>query len=143
MGWAPWATIKKSVQPHTLIYADLTWREFEPQEGAFDFSAFEARNQLQRWSAEGKRVVFRFVLDKPGLEKHIDIPDWLFEKIGGDGDFYDTDYGMGFSPNYANQISIRDNTIKKLSGLWETGMAVMTLLHSSNSAVLDIGVSGI
>ncbi len=106
MGWAPWATIKRSEQPHTLVYADLTWRDFEPQEGIFDFSSFETRNQFQRWRAEGKRVVFRFVLDKPGHEKHLDIPDWLFDKIDGDGDFYDHGYGEGFSPNYANPMLI-------------------------------------
>jgi hypothetical protein len=106
MGWAPWATIKSSEQPHTLVYADLTWREFEPQEGVFDFSAFETRNQLQRWREEGKRVVFRFVLDKPGREAHIDIPDWLFERIQADGDIYDIEYGKGFSPNYANPVLI-------------------------------------
>jgi hypothetical protein len=104
MGWAPWATAKNSEQPHSLVYADLTWRELEPNEGEFDFTNFEVRNQFQRWSAEGKRVVFRFVLDKPGLEKHTDIPDWLFEKINGDGDFYENDYGMGFSPDYSNPI---------------------------------------
>ena len=106
MGWAPWATIPSSQQPHTLVYADLTWRQFEPQEGHFDFSSFETRNQLQRWRAEDKRVVFRFVLDKPGAEQHLDIPDWLFEKIQADGDFYDHEYGKGFSPNYANPLLI-------------------------------------
>ena len=106
MGWAPWATIEKSEQPHSLVYADLTWREFEPQEGEFDFSNFETRNQFKRWTAEGKRVVFRFVLDKPGHEEHIDIPDWLLVKINSDGDFYDFDYGKGFSPNYSNPILI-------------------------------------
>lgn len=106
MGWAPWATINKSEQPHTLVYADLTWREFEPQEGVFDFSAFEKRNQFQRWRADGKRVVFRFVMDKPGRETHLDIPDWLFDRINSDGDFYDNDYGKGFSPNYADPILI-------------------------------------
>jgi len=106
MGWAPWATIEKSEQPHTLVYADLTWRDFEPQEGQFDFAAFEQRNQFARWRAEGKRVVFRFVLDIPDSGEHLDIPDWLFEKIEGDGDFYDHEYGKGFSPNYANPILI-------------------------------------
>jgi len=106
MGWAPWATIEKSEQPHTLVYADLTWRDFEPQEGVFDFESFEGRNQFARWQEEGKRVVFRFVLDVPRSEDHLDIPDWLYEKINGDGDRYDHDYGKGFSPNYANPILI-------------------------------------
>lgn len=106
MGLAPWATIKKSEQPHTLVYADLTWREFEPREGIFDFSSFETRNQFQHWRAEGKRVVFRFILDKPGKKPHLDIPDWLLERIDTDGDYYDVEYGKGFSPNYANPVFI-------------------------------------
>ncbi len=106
MGWAPWATIEESKQPHTLVYADLTWREFEPQEGVHDFSFFEKKNQIPMWTSEGKRIVFRFVLDKPGEENHLDIPDWLYEKIGRDGDFYNGAFGSGFSPNYANPVLI-------------------------------------
>jgi hypothetical protein len=107
MGWAPWANVKESYQPHTLVYADLTWRDFEPQEGVYEFDAFEMKQQLARWRMEGKRVVFRFVMDIPQENIHMDIPDWLFEKIKGDGDFYDNDYGKGFSPNYSNPILIK------------------------------------
>ncbi len=106
MGWAPWATIKDSAQPHTLVYADLTWRDFEPQEGVYDFATFEEENQISRWRKDGKRIVFRFVLDVPGDSNHIDIPDWLFERIEGIGDFYNNSYGSGFSPNYSNPILI-------------------------------------
>lgn len=106
MGWAPWATIEESGQPHTLVYADLTWREFEPQEGVYDFEFFEKENQIPRWRGEGKRVVFRFVLDKPGDPTHLDIPDWLYEKTNRDGDFYISTYGGGFSPNYSNPVLI-------------------------------------
>ena len=106
MGWAPWANVTKSDQPHTLVYADLTWKDFEPQEGVFDFAGFEERQQISRWRKEGKRVVFRFVADVPGETEHMDIPDWLFEKINGDGEFYSNEYGKGFSPNYANPLLI-------------------------------------
>ncbi|MBE9524125.1 MAG: DUF4832 domain-containing protein [Chloroflexi bacterium] len=106
MGFAPWSDIKESAQPHTLVYADLSWREFEPREGFFDFESFESQNHLDRWKTEGKRVVFRFVLDFPGGEEHIDIPDWLYAKINGDGDLYDHGYGKGFSPNYSNPTII-------------------------------------
>jgi len=106
MGWAPWA-VDQSAQPHTLVYADLTWREFEPQEGVFDYAAFEAKQQLARWRRDGKRVVFRFVLDKPDDDASVDIPDWLFDKINGDGEFYDNQYGKGFSPNYSNPILMK------------------------------------
>ncbi len=107
MGFAPWSDIKESAQPHSLVYADLSWREFEPQEGFYDFESFELQNQLDRWRNEGKRVVFRFVLDFPGDEEYIDIPDWLYTKINGDGNHYDHDYGKGFSPNYANPLIIK------------------------------------
>ena len=106
MGWAPWATIKDSQQPHTLVYADLTWRELEPQEGFYDFEFFEQKQQLARWRREGQRVIFRFVADRPGDKPHLDIPDWLFDKIHGKGDVYDNEYGMGFSPDYSNPVFI-------------------------------------
>jgi len=109
MGWAPWASIENSNQPHTLVYADLIWRDFEPQKGLYDFSAFEARNQFDRWRQEGKRVVFRFIADKPGGDAHMDIPNWLFDAIEGDGEFYDNEYGRGFSPNYSNPLFIRSH----------------------------------
>jgi hypothetical protein len=107
MGWAPWARAKDEIkQPHTLVYADLTWREFEPAEGEFDFKAFEEKNQFSHWQEKNVRIVFRFVLDVPSSEPHTDIPDWLYDKINGDGTFYDGEYGKGFSPNYANPILI-------------------------------------
>ena len=105
MGLSPWANLNEEItQPHTLVYADLTWREFEPQEGVFDFVSFEKKHQLARWRQQGNRVIFRFVTDKPGEDAHMDIPDWLFEKINGDGDFYNNEYGKGFSPNYSNPL---------------------------------------
>jgi hypothetical protein len=107
MGWAPWATLTQIYQPHTLVYADLTWKDFEPLEGFFDFEKFERVQQFSRWRQEGKRVVFRFVLDVPRAVSHIDIPDWLFEKINQEGDFYDNEYGKGFSPNYSNPELIK------------------------------------
>lgn len=106
MGWAPWATIEESQQPHSLVYADLTWRELEPQRGIYDFEAFEAKQQLARWRREGKRVVFRFVADQPGDRAHMDIPDWLFEEMNGSGEYYDNEYGKGFSPDYSNPVFI-------------------------------------
>lgn len=117
MGWAPWATLKDPTQPHTLVYADLTWRDFEPVEGQYDFGSFEQKAQLARWRREGQRVIFRFVLDVPGDVSHLDIPDWLYEKINKDGEFYDNQYGQGFSPNYANPELIKYHglAIKALS----------------------------
>lgn len=102
MGWAPWATLSEIQQPHTLVYADLTWRDFEPQPGVYAFEAFEKKQQFARWRAENQRVVFRFVIDIPGKEKHLDIPDWLYDEIQGRGSYYDTVYGKGFSPDYSD-----------------------------------------
>ena len=60
--------------------------------------------------------MFRFVCDKPSDEAHRDIPDWLYEKTGGDGTAYDMDYGKGYSPNYDNETFIRahERAIKAL-----------------------------
>jgi hypothetical protein len=85
---------------------DVTFRELEPEEGVFDFTSIVDTNYLNTWRAEGKHVVFRFICDKPSDEEHRDIPDWLYDKIDGDGTVYDTSYGKGFSPNYANEIFI-------------------------------------
>ena len=41
-------------------------------------------------------------MDVPGEEKHMDIPEWLYDKIEGQGTWYDMEYGKGFSPNYQN-----------------------------------------
>ena len=107
MGWAPWATLTETRQPHTLVYADLTWRDFEPQPGVYDFEAFEKKQQFARWRMEDQRVVFRFLIDTPGNEKHLDIPDWLYDETQGRGDFYDTSIGKGFSPDYADPRLIK------------------------------------
>ncbi len=117
MGWAPWASSSKIKQPHSMVYADLTWREFEPMQGVYDFETFEIENDFPRWRAENKRVVFRFVLDTPGDSPHMDIPDWLYAAINGDGDHYDNSYGVGFSPNYANDrlISYHKKVIQALA----------------------------
>ncbi|MCE1255797.1 MAG: DUF4832 domain-containing protein, partial [Anaerolineae bacterium] len=95
MGLSPWANIDKNIQPHSLVYADLTWRDFEPEEGKFNFERFESENKLAYWRSKGVRVVFRFVMDHPSEKEHMDIPDWLYEAINHDGDFYQNDYGQG------------------------------------------------
>ncbi len=107
-GYAPWAYFDDEGidKNYSLVYADLTWREWEPKPGTFDFESFEKRVNLHKWRSEGKRVVFRFVCDVPGDEEHMDIPDWLYEMIGGRGDWYDTSYGKGFSPDYSNSVLI-------------------------------------
>ena len=105
MGFAPNADYEDAVGDNTLVYVDVTWRELEPEEGVFAFAEIAADNHLTDWEAQGKKVVFRFVCDKPGEETHMDIPDWLYEKTK-DGTFYDCAYGKGYSPDYTNQTFI-------------------------------------
>lgn len=106
MGYAPRSDSDTAPDDCSLYYVDVTFRELEPEEGVFDFETIEAENKLEQRRREGKHIVFRFVCDDPGKKDHLDIPDWLYEKIGGDGTHYDNDYGRGFSPNYSNQIFI-------------------------------------
>jgi hypothetical protein len=108
IGSVVWATDKsRHEQPFTLVYADLTWADFEPEQGQYDFASFERKNQFARWRAEGKHLIFRFVLDVPGDKAHRDIPNWLFQATGQDGTQYNVSYGRGYSPNYANPVLIR------------------------------------
>ena len=101
MGYANRADQPEEAQTGQLVYIDVTWAEWEPEEGHFDIKGLEERNHIRRWKDEGKHAVLRFVCDVPGREKHMDIPRWLYEKTG-DGIFYDTDYGMGYAPVYDN-----------------------------------------
>lgn len=116
IGYAPVAPYTEVAEKYSLVYLDLTWREFEPEENEYDFAGIDEENKLEKWRSEGKRVVFRFILDKPRDYTHMDIPDWLYEKTGGAGYTYDNSYGKGFSPDYGNEIIIKahEKTIKAL-----------------------------
>ncbi len=106
-GNAVWARSKPDhEQPFTLVYADLTWAELEPEQGRYDFAPFEEKNQFALWRAQGKRVIFRFVMDVPAAKKHRDIPEWLYSQTGKDGYTYHVSYGRGYSPKYENPILI-------------------------------------
>ena len=105
MGYAPDADYKEAVGDNTLVYVGVSWRELEPVEGQYDFARINEKNHLETWRKQGKNVVFRFYCDNPSEEKHMDIPDWLYEKTG-DGTFYDTEYGKGYSPDYNNKVLI-------------------------------------
>ena len=37
----------------------------------------------------------------------MDIPEWLYEKIGHEGTWYDVEFGKGFAPDYNNEEMIR------------------------------------
>lgn len=115
IGFAPMAKYEGTVGDNTLVYVELTWRDFEPEEGKYDFDSIWRDNNLKRWKKEGKKVVFRFVCDSPDDEKHMDIPDWLYKKTK-DGSFYDISYGKGYAPHYENKkmIAAHAKAIKAL-----------------------------
>lgn len=103
-------------QPFTLVYANLRWADFEPKPGVYDFDAFEEANHFDKWRAEGKRLILRFVMDLPGEKKHMDIPKWLYDLTGGDGKTYKTPYGRGYCPDYENSelIAAHERAIRAL-----------------------------
>lgn len=103
MGYAPCAWNESVREDVTLLYMDITWAELEPVEGQFAWDAIDAENQVARWQAEGKHMVLRFVCDIPGNSRHMDIPEWLYEKTGHAGKWYDTAFGKGFAPDYSNE----------------------------------------
>ena len=106
IGSAAWAEDdSEREQPFTLVYANLRWADLEPEPGIYDFSTFEEENHFEKWRAEGKKLILRFVMDVPGEKKHLDIPEWLYD-LTGDGKYYRTSYGRGYCPNYDNQTLI-------------------------------------
>ena len=104
MGYAPSAWHDEISEDVSLLYMDITWAELEPEEGVYAWDTIEAENQIKRWREEGKHLILRFVCDIPGDEKHMDIPQWLYEKTGEDGTWYNGEYGKGYSPDYNNKI---------------------------------------
>ena len=107
IGNAVWASsAPEHAQPFTLVYADLVWADFEPEQGIYDYSSFEDKNHFALWRALGKKVIFRFVMDVPTEKKHRDIPEWLYKLTNMDGKAYHVTYGRGYSPNYENPVLI-------------------------------------
>jgi len=102
MGLAPSAGYGDFPMPHRLVYKVLTWRELEPERGAYAFEEVERKYRMDEFASKGVRFILRVVLDYGTDERHMDIPDWLYDEIGGDGVWYDADVGKGFSPNYSN-----------------------------------------
>lgn len=106
IGWAPSAEGGPYLQPHRLVYINASWRELEPEKGKYDFAALEKRYKFDYWRENSVHIIFRLNMDFPSAEKHMDIPDWLYSEIDGDGTWYDLDYGKGFSPDYTNPLLI-------------------------------------
>ena len=116
MGYAINAWYNDVSEDISLLYADITWAELEPEEGVYAWEAIEEKNQFARWKKEGKHLVLRFVCDIPGNTEHMDIPEWLYEKSGKAGKWYDGEYGKGFAPDYENStiISCHEQAVKAL-----------------------------
>lgn len=110
-GWAPDATGGPYAQPHRLVRAQILWSEIEPERGVFDWERFEAENNFAAWDSKDVSYVFRFRMDVPkSTPGQMDIPQWLYDMIDGDGTWYQTtEIGSGFSPNYANPILIAEH----------------------------------
>jgi hypothetical protein len=101
IGYAPEAGYSALCEKYRLVYLNLLWSELEPDEGQYNWDVIEEKYNLKRWRREGKNLVLRFVCDIPSKEEHMDIPQWLYDKTG-DGEFYDIEYGKGYSPDYSN-----------------------------------------
>lgn len=116
MGYAPSAWYNEVSEDISLLYMDITWAELEPEEGVYNWASIDEENQISRWRKEGKHLVLRFVCDIPSEEAHIDIPEWLYEKSGKAGKWYDGEYGKGFAPDYNNPtiISCHEQAVKAL-----------------------------
>lgn len=141
VGWAPWANNlpKDDIVPHSLVFAIIPWSMVEPSEGVYDFSEWEESVNFDFWSSKSVRFILRPVLDYPGAEKHMDIPQWLYDKMiqeeGTAGQSYEISYGIGFCPNYSSPTLIEAHR-RFLSALGERYNA------SPNVAFIQIGSVG-
>ena len=102
IGYAPMIDDDQEAGDATLRYLELTWREVEPEEGVYAWEDISRKYGLASLREQGIHLVLRFVCDVPGKDTHLDIPDWLYAQTR-DGNWYDMDYGKGYSPNYANE----------------------------------------
>lgn len=108
-GFAAWGENYLQSDWVKFAYVPVYWSLIEPAEGVFDFAELENRCCFQNWRQDGVKLILRVVADVPGEDTHMDIPKWLYEKTGEDGDWYDNSYGRGFSPNYENSVFIEEH----------------------------------
>lgn len=101
-GYAPNAENVEECEDSRLVYIGLTWSMWEPEQGVYDTESLEKTFHIERWKEENKHAVLRFICDIPGETGHKDIPEWLYDKTR-DGEFYDMEYGSGYSPDYENE----------------------------------------
>lgn len=102
IGYAP-GVLDSGTEGATLRYLGLTWRQLEPEEGAYAWEAIEQTCHLAELRAQGVHLVLRISCDEPGDEAHLDIPDWLYEQTGT-GRWYDIAYGKGYAPDYTDPV---------------------------------------
>lgn len=106
MGFAPSAVNGPYPYNHKLVYKVISWRELEPQKGKYAFDELETKYKFREWNGKNVKIILRIVLDYPSDTPHLDIPDWVYDEINGDGTHYEEVIGKGFSPNYNNPILI-------------------------------------
>lgn len=106
IGFAVRGDYAEDIGDNSLVYIEILWKDIEVQKGIYDFSNIYEQYHMDKFKKEGKHAVLRFICDYPGSQLHLDIPEWLYQETG-DGSMYDTSYGKGYSPNYANEILIQ------------------------------------
>lgn len=103
-GFVAWGENYRQDPWISFAYIPVCWSLLEPEEGVYDFEELESRCFFSDWKADGVRLILRVIADTPSEETHMDIPQWLYEKMGHTGNWYDTSYGKGFSPDYRNAV---------------------------------------
>lgn len=116
MGWAPSAQYTDYTQPHSLVHMNIYWKDLEPEKGVYKFYDLEKTFNFRYWKNKNTKIIIRLILDYPNKDNEMTIPKWLYDEISGDGTWYNTSYGKGFSPNYENKTLIKyhENLIKEL-----------------------------
>ena len=110
IGWVPSAEGGPYPQPHSLVYAGITWAELEPEKGFFNWGGIEEKYKFNYWASKGVKINIRIVMDLPGDIGHKDMHDWVYDEIEEDGIWYDdAGSGAGFSPNYSNPVLIENH----------------------------------
>lgn len=83
----------------SLAFKYVSWKELEPSDGYFDFSAIE--RGLTSGTSAAKHIVFRVYLDYPGIEPG--VPDWLTKLGVSMVPYFSTEENKsGYTPDYNN-----------------------------------------
>ncbi len=126
------ATNPALVGDNSLVYIDVTFRELQPQSpDSYSFDSIDSSNNVAMWKEQGKHAVLRFICDSPSAESHSDIPDWLMS-LTGDGTYYSTSYGSGYSPDYNNETFINHHkkAVEALAEHYDDGFVAYVQLGS-------------